>query len=107
MNGNDKCAHCGGDSAIHHYQTAQCPVGGREAPMGKLQEWRATTFSVIVDPPNRLARDMTIREHFAGLAMQGFIAQQSDMYGFEDDGALAKASVSVADLLVDALNASK
>lgn len=38
------CKNCGGDEAIHHYQTNQCPVGGREAPFGRKQEWKSTTF---------------------------------------------------------------
>lgn len=41
---NDKCKNCGGDNGIHHYQTNQCPVGGREAPIGRKQEYMGTTF---------------------------------------------------------------
>ena len=44
MNSNDVCKNCGGDKAIHHYKTNQCPVGGREAPIGRKQEWKSTTF---------------------------------------------------------------
>jgi hypothetical protein len=38
------CKNCGGDEAIHHYETNQCPVGGCEAPIGRKQEWKSTTF---------------------------------------------------------------
>lgn len=46
----ETCANCGGDYAIHHYQTSQCPVGGREAPAGRKQEWKNTTFEKIAEP---------------------------------------------------------
>ena len=45
MNTWDKCKNCGGYRGIHHYETDQCPVGGREAPIGK-QEWKSTTFEL-------------------------------------------------------------
>ena len=41
---NDKCKNCGGDNGLHHYQTNQCPVGGREVPFGRKQEYMTTTF---------------------------------------------------------------
>ena len=41
---NTTCKNCGGDEAIHHYETNQCPVGGYEAPIGRKQEWKSTTF---------------------------------------------------------------
>jgi len=44
MNAWDKCKNCGGDYGLHHYETDQCPVGGYEAPIGRKQEWRSTTF---------------------------------------------------------------
>jgi len=44
MNTWDKCKNCGAENGLHHYQTNQCPVGGREAPIGKKQEWKSTTF---------------------------------------------------------------
>jgi hypothetical protein len=46
---NGTCKKCGGDSAIHHYQTNQCPVGGREAPIGKPDEWQDHSFFEAVD----------------------------------------------------------
>ena len=44
------CANCGGDYAIHHYETNQCPVGGREAPEGRKQEWKSTAFEPVPEP---------------------------------------------------------
>lgn len=44
------CANCGGDYAIHHYATSQCPVGGREAPEGRKQEWKTSTFQEMPQP---------------------------------------------------------
>lgn len=41
---SDTCKHCGGDRGIHRFDTEQCPVGGREAPIGKMQEWQKRTF---------------------------------------------------------------
>lgn len=41
---NTKCKNCGGENGIHHYQTNQCPVGGRESPIGRKQEYMTTTF---------------------------------------------------------------
>ena len=46
MNTSDKCKNCGGDRGIHHYDTDQCPVGGREMPVGKKDAWKSTTFEV-------------------------------------------------------------
>lgn len=40
----DKCKNCGGDHGIHHWQTNQCPVGGREASFERKQEYMGTTF---------------------------------------------------------------
>ena len=44
------CANCGGWYGIHNYRTMQCPVGGREAPDGRKQEWKDTTFVAIPEP---------------------------------------------------------
>lgn len=40
------CKNCGGDQAIHHYETMQCPAGGHEAAIGRKQEWISTKFEV-------------------------------------------------------------
>ena len=42
MEGN--CKNCGGDKGLHHWQTMQCPVGGREAPYNRKQEWMTITY---------------------------------------------------------------
>ena len=46
MNTWDKCKNCGGERGLHHFETDQCPVGGREAPIGRKQEWKSTTFEI-------------------------------------------------------------
>lgn len=40
------CKNCGADRGLHHYETMQCPVGGREAPIGRKQEWMRTEFEI-------------------------------------------------------------
>ena len=44
MNTWDKCQNCGADYGLHHYKTNHCPVGGREAPVGRVQEWNDAVF---------------------------------------------------------------
>ena len=44
MNTWDKCQNCGADYGLHRYKTNQCPVGGREAPVGRIQEWSDAVF---------------------------------------------------------------
>jgi hypothetical protein len=39
-----QCKNCGAPEDLHHYQTNQCPVGGREAPVGRMQGWMSTVF---------------------------------------------------------------
>ena len=39
-----KCSNCGADYGLHHYKTKQCPVNGREAPVGQNQEWQDQGF---------------------------------------------------------------
>ena len=39
-----KCSNCGAERELHHYITNQCPVGGREAPIGQKQEWQNCRF---------------------------------------------------------------
>lgn len=46
MDTSDKCKNCGAERGLHHYETDQCPVGGREAPIGRKQEWKTTTFAI-------------------------------------------------------------
>lgn len=43
------CKNCGGDKGLHHWQTMQCPFGGREAPIGKPDQWTASTFEPVTE----------------------------------------------------------
>ena len=40
----DNCKNCGADQGLHHCRTMQCPVSGREAPVGRKQEWMDTVY---------------------------------------------------------------
>ena len=40
----DICKNCGGWKGLHHYETNQCPIGGREAPIGELQQYSSQVF---------------------------------------------------------------
>lgn len=113
---HDTCLHCGGDPGIHQYKTHQCPVGGVESPFDRPQEWETSTYEPVpFAPPDRLARDMTLRERFAADAMKGMgYAMKSDSnYSKLDRDALrpekdakgiATAAVRYADALIEALN---
>ena len=48
------CKHCGAHHGLHHYQTMQCPVGGREASVGQRQEWMTQTFAPEVNKYDEL-----------------------------------------------------
>lgn len=39
-----KCKICRGERGIHRYGDFACPVGGREAPIDKKQEWKETRY---------------------------------------------------------------
>lgn len=39
-----ECRNCGADEGIHHYKTMQCPVGGRECPIDRTQEYKTSIF---------------------------------------------------------------
>lgn len=75
--GSDKCNNCGADYGLHHYQTDQCPVGGREAPIGRKQEWKTTVFEIETESPeDAYARGLAEGraqglEEAAGLAKNG------------------------------------
>lgn len=65
MNTNTKCKNCGGDYGIHHYQTDQCPVGGRECSINQKQEYKSTTFETEteseVDELRKSVKDLLAR----------------------------------------------
>lgn len=100
---NDQCVNCGGSEGIHHYQTEQCPVGGREAPDGREQEWKTSTFAaaeIPFDPPHKLATNMTMREYFAAAALAAIIIVNKNTHGDQD----AAQACDAADALIEALN---
>ena len=59
-NTSDECLNCGGEYGLHHCSTDQCPVGGREAPVGRKQEWKTTTFQAA--PKQDAAQSARIAE---------------------------------------------
>jgi hypothetical protein len=67
MNTLDKCKNCGGDRSLHHFETDQCPVDGREAPIGRKQEWKSTIFEEVevteseVERLNKVVKDLLAR----------------------------------------------
>lgn len=76
-NTGDKCKNCGGDRGIHHYQTDQCPVGGREAPVNRKEEWKTTVFEIQTDDvenlrvENKVLRDALEKIHDVSVDEQG------------------------------------
>jgi len=58
----DICKNCGGWKGLHHYQTGQCPVGGVEAPIGRVQDWKVTTFEQEDDEDKLRAQIAALRE---------------------------------------------
>jgi len=114
-NGSDKCANCGGDRAIHHYQTDQCPVGGVEA--SGMQEWKTSTFLNQTHIPANdtaypficdgyVSGGLTKREYFAATMMQGLLASWGQ-HDVEDYRALASDAVLATNALIAALNEVK
>jgi len=100
----DTCKNCGGSLGLHHYQTEQCPVGGVEAPFGRVQEWKTSTFEPLpLTPPERLARDMTLREHFAAMAMQGLLSVQDLVIDIRQDSTIFTVVSHNATRYADAL----
>lgn len=93
-NGNDKCVNCGGDRELHHYQTDQCPVGGVEAPIGQAQTWKASTFLSATARP---VWEVTLRQRYAGMALQGLLAAESDDHGFGPTYAKDEKGLSIVD----------
>ena len=60
---NSNCKNCGADKGLHHCQTMQCPVGGREASINQKQEWMTTTFETESDNMSREEIKKIIREY--------------------------------------------
>lgn len=66
MNTSDKCKNCGAEYGLHNGYTDQCPLGGREAPIGRKQEWKSTTFE-IDDTDDLIARIADLEAQVAAL----------------------------------------
>jgi hypothetical protein len=47
---------------------------------------------------------MTKREYFAAMAMQGFLSQVTENFGWNEGEETAEAAVTQADALIEALN---
>lgn len=73
---NTTCKNCGGDEAIHHYETMQCPFGGYEAYNGK-QRWMDTHFD---NSPDYKAELAAMRERVAEL--EKFVGEWEARFGF-------------------------
>lgn len=57
-------------------------------------------YSEISGNPNGFVKGMNLRQHYAGLAMQGLVSK-INVYEYKD---LAEYSVRAADALIEALN---
>jgi hypothetical protein len=44
MNMKEICKNCGASKGLHNWQTMQCPLGGREQPVGKPDLWTGETY---------------------------------------------------------------
>ena len=54
--------------------------------------------------PDEIRDGLTKREYFAGLAMQGLLASETEECSFQDRGVIAKQSVVLADALLEELS---
>ena len=87
-----KCNNCGASKELHHYKTTQCPVGGREAPVGQKQEWKETRY-VEIEANQAISREALAVYNETGysprqLAEQkaGLLAACEDTRGIIDAG---------------------
>lgn len=55
---NTICKNCGAEYGLHHYQTNQCPIGGREAAIGEKQEYKTTVFEPEITLPEKAIADV-------------------------------------------------
>lgn len=86
----DKCKHCGADYGLHHYATNQCPVGGREAPIGRKQEYKSTVFeqdtTTEIEELREMIKKLTARieeleEHVETMQAGSEIEESVRIYG--------------------------
>ena len=84
MNTWDKCQNCGADYGLHRYKTNQCPVGGREAPVGRIQEWSDAVFVKDTgDIESKLAALQSKRDRLAE-ALRKLILSLNDHHTVHD-----------------------
>lgn len=77
MNTYDKCGVCGADFGLHHGDTLACPAHGddRESETYLGTRFTPKMLEIPFEPPAKRARDMTLRDWFAGQALVGIIIQ--------------------------------
>jgi len=51
----DTCKNCGGWKGLHRYGTGQCPLGGKESPVGKPDVWTFATYEPEDDSAQTIA----------------------------------------------------
>ena len=82
------CKNCGGEEGIHHYQTMACPVGGREAPVGKPQEWMSDRYETETEEDalreivnNLLARVAELEDQMSELQAESNLRESVSIWG--------------------------
>ena len=79
-----KCKHCGADDGLHHFATNQCPVGGRESPIGQTQRWQAQTFEPVTTELDELrARVEELERKIEELTSESAIDFATRLYKIE------------------------
>lgn len=86
------CRNCGGPEGIHHYATMQCPLNGREAPIGEETIYVGTTYQPdIVDEMSQLRevvlkladRIAELEESVASMQSASELAESVSIWGAE------------------------
>lgn len=68
-----KCVNCGGDEAIHRWDTLQCPFGGREAPFPRKTEYIASTYEDEKDIRRELTEALKWKREIEELCIVNFL----------------------------------
>jgi len=95
----DKCKNCGGWKGLHHYQSMQCPVGGRESNIGRPQEWMETRFEQEDDSAETIATLQAENARLRALlarAADGLECAAHDLYSHNLDGTRYAQDVKAA-----------
>lgn len=82
----EKCKNCGADEGLHHYKTMACPVGGREAPVNRPQEYMdgyhfevqdnsAEKIAILTSALESLAKGMITKPEFVKVLAQTTLEQ--------------------------------